>query len=350
VTTGETGSGQEGWAQESGGEQPASAAPPPSPPERGGRNWVLIVGLGLVALLLVGGMLLVGAAVVALTVGADRPFGSLGERVAVVTVSGVISTSGEETFFGGPIGGTRAVMEQLRDAADDDHIKAVVLRINSPGGSAAASQEIHDEVSRLAEEKPVVVSMADVAASGGYYIAVPAKRIVANPSTLTGSIGVRMEYLQYHEAMSKLGITGGSLTTGPYKDTGSPWREMREDEERLLQEMLDEIYRQFIEDVAAGRDMDVSEVKEVADGRIFTGEQAMKAGLVDELGNFYRAVEIAGELGGIEGEPKLKYMGGATHIFDWMSTMPERAGRAAAERLLEDYRLEDVDRIMRLPE
>lgn len=328
---------------------PGWGAPPPPPAPRRGTNWALVIGIVLAALVLLGGLLLVIFGAVALMSGGEG-FSGFGEHVGVITVNGVISAAGEQPLFGPAVGGARSIMEQLRKAAKDDSIKAVVLRINSPGGSAAASQELYEEVKRLSDVKPVVVSMADVAASGGYYIAAPADRIVANGSTVTGSIGVRMEYLFFYELMEKYGVGAGNLTTGPYKDTGSPFRPMREDERQLLQKMLDDMYEQFVTAVAEGRDMDPAEVRKLADGRVYTGEQALKAGLIDEIGNFYRAVEIAGELGGIEGEPKIKEISTGIGLWDLMGSMERLTARRALEYLLYDERLENVDGLMRVTE
>lgn len=319
---------------------------PPPPPSRSGPNWLLIGAIFVLLMVLMGGMILLIVAVGAMSTDGDTPFPALGERVGVITISGIITSAGAETLIGGTVGGSRATMRQLRQAATDDSIKAVVLRIDSPGGSPAASQEIYHEVARLADKKPVVVSMGDVAASGGYYVAAPADRIVASGSTVTGSIGVRMQFLQYYELLERYGIEGGSLTTGPYKDTGSPFRDMREDEERLLQGILDDMYEQFVRDIAAGREMEDQDIRGLADGRIFTGEQALEVGLIDELGNFYRAVEIAGELGGIVGEPRLKEIERRGGFFDMFGVLSRPGPREALERLLYDERLERIDRFL----
>ncbi|MGD9496998.1 MAG: signal peptide peptidase SppA [Armatimonadota bacterium] len=351
----------QGWAGSTGAPQPPASAPPPPPAEppqgsppaphqaRRGTNWLLVLGVAFAAMILVGGLLLVlfGVAVLASGTGA---LGGFGESVGVVTIGGVISAAGEQTLFGAPVGGARATMEQLRRAAKDRSIKAVVLRINSPGGSAAASQEIYDEVQRLAKKKPVVASMADVAASGGYYVAAAAHKIVANGSTVTGSIGVRMEYLQFAEAMDKIGVEGGNLTTGPYKDTGSIYREMRPDEVKLMQGLIDDMYEQFIQAVADGREMKVEEVRKLADGRVYTGEQALKLGLIDELGNFYRAVELAGEMGGIEGEPRIRDISAGAGLWDFVGGVQRALQQRVLDHLLHDARLDHVDGMMRLPE
>ncbi len=328
--------------------------PPPAPPDPGRprSNSLLIAGLVILGLVVLGGVILVIVAAVGLASGGEG-FSGHGEKVGVITIEGVISASGERSLFGEALGGVREVLDQLDRAMEDDNIKAVVLRINSPGGSAAASQEIYNEVKRLSEEKPVVVSMADVAASGGYYIALPAKKIVANQATMTGSIGVRMSFLQYYELAGEHGVQGGSITSGPYKDIGSPWRAMKPEERKLLQGMIDNIYDQFVKDVAESRGMDVAEARKIADGRIFTGEQALEAGLVDELGGFNDAVRIAGKLGGIEGEPEVHDIGGGASVLDLLGASSRAAVHEvvqdAAEQVLRDVRAEDAEQMLQMP-
>jgi len=294
--------------------QPASTGQqPPSSPPRRRTNWALIIGIALVVLVvLVGGFLLAitFAFFGAMGVTADL---STGPQVGIVTISGLISagdSSGAWPFGGSR--GARATMSQLRQAAEDSSVKAVVLRINSPGGSAAASQAIYKEIQRLTKHKPVVVSMGDVAASGGYYVACPADAIFANPATITGSIGVIFETLSFYEFMEKYGLESEIIKSGKYKDTGSPFRPMRSDERELLQDTLMGVYDQFVRDVAQARGMDETKVKKLADGRIYTGEQALEAGLIDQLGNFYDAVDEAAKRGGIKGRPKLKQFGGGS--------------------------------------
>ena len=260
-----------------------AAASPPSPPrKRGMSGWVIAVIVFLV-LSLLGGIALVGLAIVGLAAGEDSDlFTGFGDKVGVITISGVITASGSESMFGDTIPGSRAYMRMIRDAAKDDSVKAVVVRINSPGGGAATSQEIYDEIIRLKEKKPVVVSMGEVAASGGYYIASAANKIYANPATLTASIGVIMHTMQYQDLLAKIGVEMGALTTGRYKDTGSPVRPMREDEREMLEAMLNNVCDQFVRDVAAGRKMKEADVRKIADGRVLTGEQAKEAGLVED--------------------------------------------------------------------
>lgn len=261
---------------------------------------VMIVVLGLITIV-VGGYL-VGQ------MGEGSSIALRGGKVGVITVSGVIQDGGRGGLLMGPPG-ARAIMEDLRSAGEDAEIKAVVLLINSPGGSPAASHAIFQEIQRLRKTKKVVACMTDIAASGGYYISAAADKIVAQNSTLTGSIGVIFGGLGYYGLMDKLGIVDQTQTAGRYKDVGSPLRPMKDYEKQLVQGLLDSIYQQFIQAVAEGRQMPLAKVKPLAEGRIYTGEQAQKVGLVDELGNFYDAVKLAGKLGGITGEPKVKYLG-----------------------------------------
>lgn len=219
---------------------------------------------------------------------------ALGDRVAVIEVEGMIVASDK-------------TIERFQVASQDASVKAVVLRIDSPGGGVGPSQEIHAEVVKLAKTKPVVVSMGSLCASGGYYIAAPATRIFANPGTITGSIGVIMEFTDIRELLDKIGLQNRVVKSGKHKDIGSPVRPMTAEEEAILQGLIDDVHSQFVEAVAAGRKLDPAEVAPLADGRIFTGRQAQRVGLVDELGNLESAISAAAELGGIVGEPKLFY-------------------------------------------
>ncbi len=330
---------------------PPPGATQPGPSKRGSR-WPLIIGLiVLLGLLAMGALmvLVVGTLMLSLT-GHEEGWGGLGAKVGVITVSGVISSTPQNTLFLGEVGGSQSTMAQLRAAAKDESVKAVVLRINSPGGSAAASEAILEEVKKLADKKPVVASMGDVAASGGYYIACGANKIVANPGTITGSIGVIMSTLTYTGLMDKVGIGSETRTSGPYKDTGSPWREMREDERKLLQTIVEDVYNRFVEDVAAGRGMTEAEVRKLADGRVMTGQQAKEAKLVDKLGNFHDAIELAAEMGKIKGEPKLKCYGARGGLRELLGTYMESERQRAMRDflLLYDQRLQNVDEMLQL--
>jgi protease-4 len=217
-----------------------------------------------------------------------------GDRVGVLEIQGVLDQSGE-------------IVRQLKEFKEDRSIRGVLLRIDSPGGGVAASQEIYEEVIRVKEKKPVVVSMGAVAASGGYYIASPATKIVANPGTITGSIGAIIEFLNVRELAQKWGVELEVVKSGDQKDMGNPFREMTSEERGTLQGMVYDIQDQFVDVVAQNRGLEIPKVKAIADGRVFTGEKAKELGLVDELGGFETALKILGELAGIEGEPKKVY-------------------------------------------
>jgi protease-4 len=206
----------------------------------------------------------------------------------------------------GPITDAKQVVDDLNTFERDESIKAVVLRVDSPGGGVGPTQEIHAAVKKL-KSKPVVVSMGSVAASGGYYIAAPAAHVFANPGTITGSIGVIMEFPDFADLLEKIGLHRRVIKSGKYKDIGSPVREMTPEEQDLLQDLIDDVYLQFVEDVASGRNLDIETVKELADGRIFSGRQAMELGLVDELGGLQAAIEYSARRAGISGEPKVVY-------------------------------------------
>lgn len=212
-----------------------------------------------------------------------------GEAVGVVEIEGAIADA-------------RETIENIRQFREDDDIKAIVVRIDSPGGAVGPSQEIYREIRKTIGKKKVVASMGAVAASGGYYIACAADGIMANPGTITGSIGVIMGYTNFEQLLDKIGMVPVIIKSGPYKDTGSPTREMRDDERELLQTIISSIHQQFITAIAEGRKMDRAQVEASADGRVFTGEDAKTRGLVDRLGNFEDALAWAGELGGIDGD------------------------------------------------
>ncbi|BCA79637.1 signal peptide peptidase SppA [Desulfuromonas sp. AOP6] len=219
---------------------------------------------------------------------------SIGEKIGVVEVRGAITASEEVTLR----------LVQLRE---DNSIKAVVLRVDSPGGGVGPSQEIYTEVQKLAQVKPVVVSMGSVAASGGYYIAIPAHQIVANPGTITGSIGVIMEFTNFQELLQKIGLKSQVVKSGEHKDIGSPVRPMTPDDRQILQSLIDDVHSQFVSAVAQGRDLPLDQAKVLADGRIYTGRQALDAGLVDRLGNMQDAIDLAAELANIDGKPRVVY-------------------------------------------
>jgi len=240
--------------------------------------------------------------------GSKKP--SQSEKIAIIYVEGVIMGGRGQSTILVEQGGTDQVIKELHEARDDDSVKAVILRINSPGGSAAASQEVGEEIKKLrATGKVVVSSMGDVAASGGYWLAACTDKIYANSTTMTGSIGVYVPYANWEELYKKVGIYQEKIKSGPHKDILSPERAMTSEERAIIQVMVDDIYSQFVAVVAEGRNMDEAEVRKLADGRIFTGNQAKKLGLVDELGNMYDAIDGAAALAGMSGKPKIKEYG-----------------------------------------
>jgi len=251
---------------------------------------------------------LLAAVLVALNSGTrGHGFGSsvlAGDKVAVVDISGVLTSTQPVSRDSSS---ARSIIEELEEHAGDDTVRALVLRIDSPGGTVVAAQEVFAAVTRLREEtgKTVVASMADVGASGGYYIACAADRIYANPGTITGSIGVIMEFPNVKELFGKIGITATTIKSGEFKDTGNALRDMTPREREVLQELIDDVYGQFVQAVSKGRDMTPDAVREIADGRIFTGRQAQDLGLIDELGDLTTAIAAAAELAGIEGEPSV---------------------------------------------
>lgn len=215
-----------------------------------------------------------------------------GDKVGVVELTGAIYNS-------------RPFIDDLEMFVSHSSVKAIVVRIDSPGGAVAASQEIFNAIKRNRENVPIVVSMGNVAASGGYYAALGADSIVANPGTTTGSIGVIAQLTLFYELMDKIGVKQESIKSGAFKDTGSPFRPISPEERKYLQGWVDDTYEQFIEAVSAERNLPLEDVRKIADGRIFTGRQALALGLVDTLGDFDDAVNIAGKMGGIEGRPHI---------------------------------------------
>lgn len=217
----------------------------------------------------------------------------VGDRVGVLEVKGFIADS-------------KNAVEGLKHFAKDQSVKAVVIRVASPGGVVAPSQEIHDQVKKTAALKPVVVTFGPVAASGGYYLSVPATKIYTNPGTVTGSIGVILQFQRYNALMDKLGLRFEAVTSGEFKDTGTPFRDMRPEERALMQGVVDDIFNQFVDAVAEGRKMKREKVLELADGRIYTGKKAVELGLADKLGGYEDALAEAASLGGLTGEPKVE--------------------------------------------
>jgi len=254
----------------------------------------ILIGLGVIVVLLV--FFFTVLFLIGRYTGARSSRFAFGDKIAIVEVKGVITQSS-------------GVIEELQQYLADDGVKAIILRVDSPGGGVGPAQEIYREIIRIrsTSKKKVVTSMGSVAASGGYYIACASDRIVANPGTITGSIGVIMQFSNLEELLKKIGVKGVVLKSGEHKDIGSPFREMTPEEKRIMQEVLDNVHQQFIQAVADGRKLERAKVAQIADGRILTGEQAKNLGLVDQLGNLQDTIDIAAKMAGIEGKPNILY-------------------------------------------
>ena len=296
---------------------PPPAIPPPAPPRRD-RAALAVV------LFVFGGLFVVFFAFLLLAYSAVRgeaPRFSTGPRIGVVELKGEI---------GAGLGRGRGIeadetMKVIKRFMDDGDMKAVVVRIDSPGGAVAPSQEIYDELRKLADKKTVVCSMGNVAASGGFYIAMACPLILAEPGTLTGSIGVISQFPNVKGLIDRFNVKVETLKSGKLKDAGNPFRDMTPEDRAYWQALIDQVYGQFVAAVAESRDMPEEDVRKIADGRVLTGQQAQELGLIDEIGNFNDAVDTAKERAGIVGEPHLVYppdersrffeelLGGAVH-------------------------------------
>jgi protease IV len=296
-----------------GGWGPPPAMPPPAPPPRD-RAALAVV------LFVFGGLFLVFFAFLLLAYSAvkgESPRLASGPRIGVVEVKGEIG-SGRGNVD------SDETLKVIKRFMDDAEMKAVVVRIDSPGGAVAPSQEIYDELKKLTDKKIVVCSMGNLAASGGFYIAMACPHIVAEPGTLTGSIGVITQFPNVKGLAERFDVKFETIKSGKLKDAGNPFREMTPEDRAYWQALVDQVYRQFLAAVVESRELPEDEVRKIADGRVLTGEQAQELGLIDELGNFNDAVDTAKEQAGLSGEPRLVYppderarfleelMGGAT--------------------------------------
>lgn len=251
----------------------------------------VIIGGAFLMALAIFGFMFIGL----MTSSQDMDFSGLGSGdIGVVEMFGVIDEAS-----------ARPIIKQLDRWAETKSIKAIIVHIDSPGGGVAPSQELYDAIIRAKQEKPVVADMASVAASGGYYIACAADKIMANPGTITGSIGVIFQFYTLKGLFDKVGVATETVKSGELKDVGSMARPMTEKEQKMLQSVVNDSYEQFVEVVAAGRQMDKVEVYPLADGSIYTGLQAYNLGLVDTLGGFQQAIDLAADLADIAGEPTL---------------------------------------------
>ena len=275
--------------------QPApEAQPQPAPKKRmsAGAKWA--IGLGIAFL-----VLMLGSCGLMVVMLGDPDFSSLssGDSVAVIHIDDVIAGTSGMT--------PENVLDQLGQAQDDESVKAIVLRVDSPGGTVAASQEIMTAIRRVAEDKPVITSVGDLCASGAYMVASQTDEIIASPGSTIGSIGVIMQIPNAEELLDKVGVQFTTLTAGEYKDAGSLYRSLTETETAMLDEQLALIQDQFIADVAEGREMTEDEVRALATGWAWLGSEALELGLIDTIGNYDDAIDRAAELGGIDGEPSI---------------------------------------------
>lgn len=258
------------------------------------RKWILLLAVLLLA--------------AALSVGSTSLWKAEKEKrgegyVAVVRIDGAIYGGPEtDSMLSGFSGSSsEEIMRELQEARRDPQAKAILIRINSPGGSTGATQEIAEEMDKIrSSKKPIVISMGDMCASAGYWLASKGNYIFASPATMTGSIGVYMDYTNIEDLMDKVGVKNDKIKSGAHKDILSMYRPMTGEEREMLQAMVDDIYHQFVQTVADGRHMDEEKVKSIADGRILTGRQAQDLGLVDAMGNYYDALNYAASSGGLD--------------------------------------------------
>ncbi|MCG9478919.1 MAG: signal peptide peptidase SppA [Actinomycetia bacterium] len=256
----------------------------------------IVIGSLLVLFLFCGGCFILGLLSSSFSSGYSG-----GANIYQIRIDGVISATSQASLLSGQTTTPEQIISQLEAAERDRAIRAILLRINSPGGSPAASQEIYEEIKRAS--KPVVVSVADTCASGAYYIACAADHIVANRSSSVGSIGVILQVANLEGLYDKLGVEYTTIKQGKYKDIGSSSRDMTAEEKQLLEQQTKQIYNQFIQDVAESRGMETEEVRQLATGWTYIGTEALDLGLIDQLGNYKDAIDTAASLGGIEGEP-----------------------------------------------
>jgi protease-4 len=255
----------------------------------------------------------------------------VGDAVAMIQLDGVISSGSGDYFAAGGI--TPDLVDGLLEqAAINPDVKAVVVRVNSPGGSAVASDEIYHAF--LEFDKPIVVWMGDTAASGGYYIACGSDYVFAHPATLTGSIGVISQFINAEELLDKVGVNVVVIASGPRKDLGSSFREMTEEEQALWQEITSEVYEDFVALVAEARGMSLDEVRELADGSVYTGRQALEHGLVDGVGTPDDAIAKAAELGGIVGQPRVIELESTPSFLESLYGFQARSGMPTLEEVL----------------
>ena len=284
----------------------------------------LALGFGLPVLACYGLVVVMALALRLMTAGTPAPSSQFATRgpatgpaVAVLRVEGLITSGEAGPFETGAVAAAETLVEQIERANEDADVKAILLYVNSPGGGVTASDVIYHALEAV--DKPIVVLMGDLAASGGYYISMASDWIIANPNTLTGSIGVISEFPNADGLLEKVGVDFVVITSGPRKDFGSPYREMTEEERQYWQAIIDEAYSGFVAIVAEGRNLPVEQVLPLADGRVYTGRQALEAGLIDALGYEEDALAKAAALGGITGEPRIIEYTPEPRLFDLLT-------------------------------
>ena len=256
--------------------------------------------------------------------------GDMSKKIALVPVSGAIGEAAP--FLMGGVG-WREVKKQLRAAADDRRVVGVIVEIDSPGGEITASDVIRREVARASEDKTVVALLGNVAASGGYYVATGCRKIIAHPTTITGSIGVIWAGLNVEGLMEKIGVREVTIKSVPHKDMGSPFREMSDEERAIMEKMTSSMHERFVGFVAEGRGITTEEAGKLADGSIFTGEEALRLGLVDQVGYFDDAVDLVEKLAGVEGAAIVRYAKRRS-LFDVFSVSGRSGGLVTGSRPL----------------
>ncbi|NOZ58784.1 MAG: signal peptide peptidase SppA [Euryarchaeota archaeon] len=258
-----------------------------------------------------------------------------GDRVAVIKIHGVISMNAGEGVLAAEATTPEEFRSQLEQALHDSSVKAILVEINSPGGSVVASAEIAEAIKEARQKKPVVAWLGEIATSGGYYVASASSYIVADPGTITGSIGVISVFPEYSRLLEKLGINMTVIKAGEYKDFSTGYRPLTEEERRMVEEIIYDFYEQFIAEVASNRNLSKEHVRSIAEGRIYSAKRARELGLVDEVGTRQVAIRKAAELGGIEGEPKLVTYERKPLFMELFATGMERLGYGFAKALLE---------------
>ncbi len=258
------------------------------------KKYSILRGLGVLFVFIL--VVFTGAFFYAYITGGDSKTLSMfaGDGVAVLQIEGAIDDS-------------QTVLAELKRFKDMPWVKAVVVRIDSPGGAVAPTQEIFEEILRSKKQKPFIASMGGMATSGGYYIAAACDKIMANPGTLTGSIGVIMQLTNVEELMKKIGVRGVNVKSGPNKDIGSPFQPLSPEGREILQSLVDNVHSQFVTAVAKGRGMEEAQVRKLADGRIYSGAQAKQLGLIDQFGTLQDAIELAAKRAGMDSEPAVYY-------------------------------------------